>query len=235
MTSFATLRSERAAPTAEPAGSRRSRAGFEGLGTSFLLAIVVGSGVMGERLAGGNAALALLVNSLATGAGLIGILLTFGPLSGAHLNPIVTLTEAWSGRFPWRDVPAYVVSQIAGALAGVAAAHLMFGEPFYSIATTARPGLGRVLAEFVATFGLVLVVRGSARRGTLALAVAVGCYVAAAFWFTSSTAFANPAVTIARAVSDTFVGIRPVDVPGFLIGQLAGGVTAAVVVERRLP
>jgi glycerol uptake facilitator-like aquaporin len=187
---------------------------------------VVGSGVMGERLAGGNVALALLANSLATGAGLIGILLAFGPLSGAHLNPIVTLAEAWSGRFPRADVPAYLFAQVAGAFAGVAAAHLMFGKPLFSVATIPRPGWAQVLGEFVATLGLVLVIRGSSGSGSMAAALAVGCYIAAAYWFTSSTAFANPAVTLGRALSDTFAGIRPRDVPGLLMGQVAGGVTA---------
>jgi glycerol uptake facilitator-like aquaporin len=207
---------------------RRRRAAAEGLATAFLLATVVGSGVMGERLSGGNAALALLANSAATGAGLIGIILAVGAISGAHLNPIVTVIEAWRGVFPWAAVPAYLAAQIAGSFAGVAAAHLMFGKPLFSIATKTRPGLGPILGELVATGGLILVIRGSSRFGIPASAVAVGCYIAAAYWFTSSTAFANPAVTLARAVSDTFVGIRPVDVPGFLLGQAAGGAGAAV-------
>jgi glycerol uptake facilitator-like aquaporin len=204
----------------------RRHAAADGLATAFLLAAIVGSGVVGERLSGGNAALALLANSIATGAALIAIILAFGAISGAHLNPIVTVIEASSGILPWAAVPAYIAAQLAGAFAGVAAAHLMFGKPLFSIATKMRPGLGPVLGEFVATAGLILVIRGSSRFGIPAAAVAVGCYVAAAYWFTSSTAFANPAVTLARAVSDTFVGIRPVDVPGFLLGQAAGGAAA---------
>jgi glycerol uptake facilitator-like aquaporin len=218
-------------PEEAPAIGRVRRAAVDGIGTAFLLATIVGSGVMGERLAGGNLAVALLANSIATGAGLIGIILAFGSLSGAHLNPVVTITEAWSGRFPWADVPSYVVAQVIGAFAGVAAAHGMFGAPVFSVATRARSGFGPVLGEFVATLGLVLVVRGASRSGILAVAVAVGCYIAAAYWFTSSTSFANPAVTLARAVSDTFVGVRASDVPGFLIGQAAGA-AAAIGLQR---
>ena len=213
----------------------RRRAAADGLATAFLLATIVGSGVMGERLSGGNAALALLVNSIATGAGLIAIILAFGAISGAHLNPIVTVIEAWSGALPWAAVPACIAAQIAGAFAGVAAAHLMFGKPLFSIATKMRPGLGPVLGELVATAGLILVIRGSSRFGIPAAAVAVGCYIASAYWFTSSTAFANPAVTLARAASDTFAGIRPRDVPGFLFAQIVGGVAAVALADGASP
>jgi len=234
MATLVGVRSDRVVvPGTAPAIGRFHRAAVDGIGTALLLATIVGSGVMGERLSGGNVAIALLANSLATGAGLIGIILGFGLTSGAHLNPIVTVTEAWCGRLPWADVPPYLFAQALGAFAGVAAAHLMFGRSLFSVATKGRPGMGQVLGEFVATFGLVLVIRGSSRSGVMAVAVAVGCYIAAAYWFTSSTAFANPAVTLARAVSDTFVGIRPVDVPGFLLGQIAGG-AAAVFLLRGL-
>jgi glycerol uptake facilitator-like aquaporin len=182
---------------------------------------------MGERLSGGNEALALLMNSLATGAGLLALILGFSQLSGAHLNPVVTLSEAWRGSFPWSDVPAYVASQIFGALGGVVVAHLMFGQPALTFSQHPRSGLPQMLAEFVATFGLVLVIRGSSRLGVLAVAVAVGAYIASAYWFTSSTSFANPAVTLARAFTNTFTGIRPIDVPGFLVAQILGGAAAA--------
>jgi glycerol uptake facilitator-like aquaporin len=235
MTRVVTLRSDRAVPTAAPAGGLARRAALEGLGTAFLLATIVGSGVMGERLSGGSPALALLANSIATGAGLVAIILTFGSVSGAHLNPIVTLTQAGRGALSRADVPAYLAAQAAGALAGVAAAHAMFGMPIFSIATRSRAGPSQVFAELVATLGLVLVVLGTSHLGPPASAAAVGCYIAAAYWFTSSTAFANPAVTLGRALSDTFVGIRPRDVPGFLAGQAAGGAAAFVLGKWLMP
>ncbi len=235
MTRVVTLRSDRAVPTAAPAGGLARRAALDGLGTAFLLATIVGSGVMGERLAGGSLALALLANSIATGAGLVAIILTFGAVSGAHLNPIVTLVQAGRGALAWADAPAYLAAQAAGALAGVAAAHAMFGLPILSIATRSRSGPSQVFAELVATLGLVLVVLGSSRLGLPASAAAVGCYIAAAYWFTSSTSFANPAVTLGRALSDTFVGIRPRDVPGFLAGQAAGGAAAFVLGKWLMP
>jgi glycerol uptake facilitator-like aquaporin len=200
----------------------------EGVGTALLLAGVVGSGIMGERLAGGNVALALLANTLATGAVLVALIVTFGPVSGAHLNPAVTLADAWMGRLPWRDVPGYLVAQVAGALAGVASAHLMFGEPLFAFSHHARSGMAQLWSECVATFGLLSVIVGGVRQQSRALPFAVGAYISAAYWFTASTSFANPAVTIARAVTDTFAGIRPADAPGFVLAQMvgAGGATA---------
>jgi glycerol uptake facilitator-like aquaporin len=200
----------------------------ETIGTGFLLAAVVGSGIMGTRLAGGNMAIALLANTLATGAMLVTLILTFGPISGAHFNPPVTLAEASQGGLPWREVPGYLVAQLAGAFGGVAAAHLMFGEPVFSASHQARAGAAQLFSEFVASFGLLSVIWGCARLRSLALPFAVGAYIIAAYWFTASTSFANPAVTMARAASDTFTGIRPVDAPGFIVAQLAGAAAATV-------
>ena len=194
----------------------------EAIGTALLLATVVGSGIMAERLSGGSAALTLLANSVATGAGLIALILAFGPFSGAHLNPLVTITDAILGRRPWREVLAYVPAQTLGAFVGVGLANAMFGEPFFALSSHDRAGATRVLGEFVATFGLLAIVFVSPRRSTGRTAVAVGCYITAAYWFTSSTSFANPAVTLARALTNTFTGIRPGDVSGFLTGQLLG-------------
>jgi glycerol uptake facilitator-like aquaporin len=202
------------------------RAATEALGTAFLLAAVVGSGIMGERLAGGNVAIALLANTIATCATLTALILTLGPISGAHLNPAVTLSAAWQGSLAWRDAPGYVSAQIAGGFAGVAAAHLMFGEPLLAASRHARAGGAQMFSEFVATFGLVLVIWGCVRYRAEAVAFAVGLYIAGAYWFTASTSFANPAVTLARAATDTFAGIRPADVPGFVAAQLAGSVAA---------
>lgn len=172
------------------------RAAAEAVGTAFLLTAVVGSGIMGERLAGGNAALALLANSIATGGALVALILTFGPLSGAHFNPVVTLTDATQGGLGWRDVPAYLIAQVFGAFAGVAIAHLMFGEPLFTASTHARSGPAQVFAEFIATFGLVCVTLGCSRsRWVAAAPVAVAAYITGAYWFTASTSFANPAVT----------------------------------------
>ena len=204
------------------------RAVSELIGTAFLLAAVVGSGIMGERLAGGNVAIALLANTLATGAALVALILTFGPISGAHLNPAVTLAEAWQGDFQWRDVPIYLVAQIAGAFGGVATAHLMFSAPIFFASCHERSGAAQMFSEFVATFGLIAVIRGCGRMRPAHIAYAVGAYIAAAYWFTASTSFANPAVTLARSASDTFAGIRPVDVPGFIFAQLAGTFSAAL-------
>ncbi|MEN9577706.1 MAG: hypothetical protein RJA70_715 [Pseudomonadota bacterium] len=211
------------------------RATAEALGTAFLLATVVGSGIMGERLSGGNVALALLANSIATGAGLIALILTFGPISGAHFNPAVTLADATQGGLPWRDVPAYVVGQVLGAFVGVAVAHVMFSEPVFSASTHVRAGAAQLVSEFVATFGLLAVIWSNARRRPSVTPFAVGAYIAAAYWFTSSTSFANPAVTLARAVSDTFAGIRPVDVPGFVGAQLVGAGAATAVFRWLVP
>jgi glycerol uptake facilitator-like aquaporin len=211
------------------------RAVAEGLGTALLLATVVGSGIMGERLAGGNGAVALLANTLATGAGLVALILTFGPVSGAHFNPAVTLADAAQGALPWREVPAYVLAQIGGALAGVAAADVMFELPAFSASRHARTGAAQWLSEFIATFGLLAVIGGCSRRRASAVPFAVGAYITAAYWFTASTSFANPAVTLARAATDTFAGIRPADVPGFVVAQLAGAAAAAVVFRWLVP
>jgi len=197
----------------------------EAVGTALLLAAVVGSGIMGERLAGGNVAIALLANTLATGAVLVALILTFGPISGAHFNPAVTLTDAWHGGLAWGEVPGYVVVQLIGAFVGVALAHLMFEHPLFALSLHQRTGAAQLLSEFVATFGLVTVIRGCGQRQ--ATAFAVGAYIAAAYWFTASTSFANPAVTLARAATDTFAGIRPADAPGFIVAQVLGAATAA--------
>jgi len=200
----------------------------EGLGTALLLAVVVGSGIMAERLAGGNAAIALLVNALATGAGLAALILTFGPVSGAHFNPVVTLSAAWQGRHPAREVLPYLAAQVAGAFAGVAAAHAMFGLDAYTASAHARSGAAQWWSECVATFGLLGVIIGCTRSRPGATPFAVAAYITAAYWFTASTSFANPAVTLARSVSDTFAGIRPVDAPGFIAAQLLGAAAATV-------
>jgi glycerol uptake facilitator-like aquaporin len=202
------------------------RAVAEALGAAFLLAAIVGSGIMGERLAGGNVAIALLANTLATGAILVALILTFGAVSGAHFNPAVTLADASQGGLAWREAPVYIAAQILGAFAGVAAAHLMFGEPLFSASRHVRAGNAQLFSEFVATFGLLSVIWGCARMRSSAVPFAVGAYITGAYWFTSSTSFANPAVTLARAASDTFAGIRPADAPGFIAVQLAGAFAA---------
>ena len=198
----------------------------EAVGTAMLLAAVVGSGIMGERLAAGNTAIALLANTIATGAALAALILTFGPISGAHFNPAVTLTIAWQRGFAWRDVPAYLIAQVSGAFAGVAIAHFMFGLPLFFASRHERSGSSQVFSEFVATFGLLTVIWGCVRFRTSAVPFAVGAYITAAYWFTASTSFANPAVTLARSASDTFAGIRPVDAPAFIVAQLAGAFVA---------
>ncbi|HEV8325733.1 MAG TPA: MIP/aquaporin family protein [Myxococcota bacterium] len=200
----------------------------EAVGTAFLLAAVVGSGIMGERLAGGNAAVALLANSVATGAALAALILVFGPVSGAQFNPAVTVAEAARGALAWRVAAAYVGAQVAGALVGVAAANVMFGEPVFAASRHVRTGYGQWLGEIVATFGLFVVIRGCARWRPAAAPLVVGGWILAAYWFTSSTSFANPAVTLARAWTDTFAGIRPADVPGFLAAQATGAAAATV-------
>lgn len=205
------------------------RLAAEGIGTAFLLATVVGSGIMAQRLAGGNMALALLANTLATGGGLLALILSFGPVSGAHFNPAVTLAEAFLGSLRWRQVPGYIAVQVVGAFVGVAAAHLMFGEPLFSASQHLRSGGAQCFSEFVATFGLLSVIIACSRRRPEATPFAVAAYIVAAYWFTASTSFANPAVTLARAASDSFAGIRPLDVPGFVLAQLLGaGVAAGV-------
>lgn len=198
----------------------------ETVGTAMLLAAVVGSGIMGERLAAGNTAIALLANTLATGAALFALILTFGPISGAHFNPAVTLTVAWQRGLAWRDVPAYISAQVGGAFAGVAVAHVMFGLPLFFASRHVRSGGSQMFSEFVATFGLLAVIWGCVRFHSSKVSFAVAAYIMAAYWFTASTSFANPAVTLARSASDTFAGIRPVDAPAFIVAQLAGAFAA---------
>jgi glycerol uptake facilitator-like aquaporin len=190
---------------------------------------------MGERLAGGNIAVALLANTLATGTMLVALILTFGPISGAHFNPAVTLADASQGGLLWREVPGYVLAQIVGAFAGVATAHLMFEKPIFSASQHVRAGGAQVFSEFVATFGLLSVIWGCARLRSSAVPFAVGAYITGAYWFTASTSFANPAVTLARAASDTFSGIRPADAPGFIIAQLAGAFVATLLFRWLVP
>jgi len=211
------------------------RAVAEAIGTAFLLAAVVGSGIMGDRLASGNVAIALLANTIATGAALVTLILTFGPISGAHFNPAVTLADASQGGLARSEVLSYLVAQIIGAFAGVAAAHLMFGEPLFFASQHARSGGAQLFSEFVATFGLLSVIWGCARLRSSAVPFAVGAYITAAYWFTASTSFANPAVTLARAASNTFAGIRPVDAPGFIVAQLAGAAAATALFRWLVP
>jgi glycerol uptake facilitator-like aquaporin len=198
----------------------------EALGTAFLLAAVVGSGIMGERLAGGNVAVALLANSLATGATLVTLIFIFGPISGAHFNPAVTLANASQGGIGWGNVPVYIFAQVLGAAIGVGAAHLMFDQNLIQISQHPRAGFGELFSEFIATFGLLCIIWGCARLRSEAIPVAVGLYITGAYWFTASTSFANPAVTLGRAFTDTFAGIRPIDVPGFVAAQLLGAFSA---------
>lgn len=211
------------------------RAVAEGIGTALLLATVVGSGIMGEKLAGGNVAIALLANSLATGAGLVALILTFGPVSGAHFNPVVTLADASQGGLSWREVPAYIGAQVAGAFGGVAIADFMFEKPAFFASTHERSGVAQLVSEFVATFGLLAVIWAVSRRRPAATPFAVGAYITAAYWFTSSTSFANPAVTLARAATDTFAGIRPADVPAFIGAQLVGAAAATLLLRWLTP
>lgn len=211
------------------------KATSEAVGTAFLLATVVGSGIMGERLASGNVAIALLANTLATGAGLVALILTFGPISGAHFNPVVTVADAWEGGRPWSEVPVYIVAQIVGALLGVAIAHGMFGEPVFAASQHVRSGSAQLLSEFVATFGLLSVIWGVSRKNAQFTPFAVGAYITAAYWFTSSTSFANPAVTLARSLTNTFSGIRPADAPGFIAAQIAGALAATALFRFLMP
>jgi len=211
------------------------RAVAEALGTAMLLATVVGSGIMAERLAGGNVAVALLANTLATGAGLVALILTFGPISGAHFNPAVTLSDAFVGGTPWRSVPAYLAAQLTGAFAGVATAHGMFGLPLFTASTHIRAGAPQLWSEFVATFGLLAVIWGCSRTRSSIVPFAVAAYITAAYWFTASTSFANPAVTLARAATDTFAGIRPADAPGFALAQLTGAAAATLLFRWLVP
>jgi glycerol uptake facilitator-like aquaporin len=206
----------------------------EFVGTAFLLAAVVGSGIMGEQLAGGNVAIALLANALATGAALVALIVTFGPVSGAHFNPFVTLIAAPRGAGA-STMAGYVMAQFAGAVCGVMLAHVMFGAPLVAWSTHARSGLSQVVSEAIATFGLIGVIVSSSRRTPAAVPFAVAAYITAAYWFTASTSFANPAVTVARALTDTFAGIRAADVPWFIAGQAAGAGTAAALFGWLVP
>jgi len=210
----------------------RARLLAEFIGTAFLVAAVVGSGVMGERLSGGNVAIALLANTIATGAALVALILTFASISGAHFNPVVTIADAVTGGISWPDMAAYVLAQVAGGIAGSAIAHLMFSLPVFSLSGHARPGWALVLSEFVATFGLLMVISACSQFRPSTVPVAVGSYITAAYWFTASTSFANPAVTIARSLSDTFAGIRPADVPLFIAAQVTGGLAATFLFGR---
>jgi glycerol uptake facilitator-like aquaporin len=207
----------------------------EGLGTAFLLMAMVGSGIMAERLSGGNVALALLANSLATGAGLLALILTFGPVSGAHFNPAVSAAAASHGGMSWPLTAAYVAAQVIGAFIGVGLANAMFGEPVFAVSRHVRTGWPLWLSEFLATFGLLAVISSCARRRPAAVPFAVAAYITGAYWFTSSTSFANPAVTLARAATDTFAGIRPVDVPAFIVAQMLGAVCAAMLFAWLVP
>ena len=208
------------------------RLGTEGLGTAFLLATVIGSGIMAERLAGGNQALALLCNTLPTGAILVVLITIFGPISGAHLNPAVSLVFALRKEMPWNESAAYAVAQIVGGILGALLAHAMFELPFFQISGTARAGLGQWIAEVVAAFGLILTILGCLARNAAAVPMAVGLYITAAYWFTASTSFANPAVTIARSLSDTFAGIAPTDVPAFIAAQIIGAMLAHITARQ---
>lgn len=199
----------------------------------MLLAAVVGSGIMGEHLAEGNLAVALLANSLATAGALIALITTFGGVSGAHFNPLVTLSEAYGGAMQWRDVPAYILAQAVGAFAGVAVANLMFQQPAFFISAHEYSGMAKLLSEFVATFGLLAVILGTARSRPEKIPTVVGLYIFTAIWFTSSSSFANPAMTLARMASDTFTGIRPADVPGFIAAQVLGAAAAVLLFGRR--
>ena len=201
----------------------------EMLGTGLLVAAVVGSGIMGESLSAGNVAIALLANAIATGAALVALILTFRPISGAHLNPLVTLGMATRKLMPWSEVTLYVGAQSVGGVMGTLLAHVMFGKELYSLSHHQRSGLAQLVSEFVAAFGLLCVIWGCLKiRSALAVPIAVASYITAAYWFTASTSFANPAVTVARSITDTFSGIRPLDVPGFILAQVAGAITATL-------
>lgn len=207
----------------------------EALGTFFLLAAVVGSGIMAERLANGNTALALLANTVATGAALVALIISFAQVSGAHFNPVVTLSFALRRELLWSEVPFYVLAQVVGGIGGVMAANLMFGLPVVFLSHHTRTGMAQLFSEFIATLGLLSVILAASRSTIAVVAIAVGAYITAAYWFTASTSFANPAVTLARAMSDTFAGIRPVDAPGFILAQLAGGIAATLLFRWLMP
>lgn len=206
----------------------------EAIGTAMLLAAVVGSGIMAERLAGGNVAIALLANAIATGGALFALIVTFAPISGAHFNPAVTLVLAWRRAFPWARVPATLAAQCVGAVLGVWLAHLMFDVPILQLSSRVRTGIGQWTGEVVATFGLIALVLSGLRHDKAALPAGIAAYITAAYWFTASTSFANPAVTIARAFSDSFAGIAAADMPGFIVAQAIGALLAAVVMRRLL-
>ena len=217
-----------AAPIAPPpAFDLARRLAAEGLGTALLLAVVIGSGIMGERLAGGNVAIALLGNTLATGAGLVVLITVFGPISGAHFNPAVTMVFALRREIAARAAVAFVAAQVVGAVVGVWAAHLMFAQPVMQISTKLRDGPAQAISEGVATFGMILAILGSVRFKPAATPTIVGLYITAAYWFTASTSFANPAVTLARSLSDTFAGIAPSSTPAFVGAQVVGALIAA--------
>lgn len=205
------------------------RLAAEGIGTALLLVAVVGSGIMGERLAQGNAAIALLANSIATGCALYVLVVIFGPLSGAHFNPVVTLSMALRRQLPWGDAGAYAAVQVAAAILGVVATHLMFGDPLLFASQHVRTGGAQWWSEFIATFGLLLLIWRCTQEKYPATSAVVAAYITGAYWFTSSTSFANPAVTIARSMTDTFAGIRPADAPGFIAAQIVGALAATVV------
>lgn len=207
----------------------------EFIGTAFLVATVVGSGVMAERLANGNSAIALLANTIATGAGLVALIFTFGGISGAHFNPVVTVMDAFERGLPWREAPHYVAGQVLGGISGAIVAHVMFGLSAISVSRHDRSGAAQAFSEFVATFGLMCVIWGCSRLRSNAVPFAVGAYITAAYWFTASTSFANPAVTIARSLSDTFAGIRPADAPWFVLAQFLGGFAATLVFRWLVP
>src|SRR5215831_19029982 len=207
----------------------------EFVGTALLLAAVVGSGIMGQQLAGGNVAIALLANTIATGAALVALILTFGPVSGGHFNPAVSLADAWQRGMPWRETPGYVLAQVFGAYIGVVSAHAMFALPLLSESRHNRAGASQLFSEFIATFGLLSVIWGCSRLRTSVVPFAVGAYITSAYWFTASTSFANPAVTLARAATDTFSGIRPADVPGFITVQLLGAAAATALFSWLVP
>jgi glycerol uptake facilitator-like aquaporin len=215
--------------------SLRARVASEFIGTAFLLMAVVGSGIMGERLSAGNVAIALLANAISTGAALAVLILVLAPISGAHFNPVVTLAMKATGSLPWREVPGYLLAQFSGAFAGVVAAHLMFGLPIFFASTRARSGSPQLWSEVVATFGLMFVIWGCSRFQPSATPCAVGAYITSAYWFTASTSFANPAVTLARSASNTFAGIRIADVPGFVLAQLVGAGAATLFFRRLVP
>ena len=215
--------------------SLRTRIAAEFLGTAFLVAAVVGSGIMAERLSTGNAAIALLANTIATGAALVALILTIGPISGGHMNPVVSVADALQGTLPWSETLQYVFAQLTGGIAGTILAHAMFALPLISLSHHVRSGSAQFLSECVATFGLLSVIWGCARSRAGTVPFAVASYITAAYWFTASTSFANPAVTIARSLSDTFAGIRPADVPLFVLAQFTGGFAAPMLFRRFVP